>query len=94
MYTLASFKRKTSELMARMKQSGRPLVLTVNGRAKLVVQDAASYRRLLEQAERAEMMQFLSESREDVVAGRTEPAIAALEHLAKKHRLERVGKHV
>jgi PHD/YefM family antitoxin component YafN of YafNO toxin-antitoxin module len=92
MHTLASFKRKASEWMVRLKRSGRPLVLTVNGRAELVVQDAASYQRLLEQAERAEMMEFLRESWGDIAAGRTEPAVAALERLGKRHKLKQQSK--
>jgi prevent-host-death family protein len=90
--SLSEFKRKTTKFVARMKQSGHPVVLTVNGKAELVVQDAASYQRLLELAERAEMMEFLRESREDIESGRTEPAIEALERLAKKHKLNRKGK--
>src|SRR5947209_2107042 len=91
-HSLSDFKRKTAEFMARMKRNGHPLVLTVNGKAELVVQDAASYQRLLELAEQAEMTQFLRESRADVEAGRTEPAAEALDHLAKKHKLSRKGR--
>jgi len=87
--SLSDFKRNTSEFMTQMKQSGHPVVLTVNGKAELVVQDAASYQRLLALAERAEMMEFLRESREDLEAGRTQPALDALERLAKKHKLNR-----
>jgi prevent-host-death family protein len=90
-HSLSDFKRKTSKFMDRMKKSGHPVVLTVNGRAALIVQDTASYQRLLELAERAEMMEFLRESREDLEAGRTEPALEALERLAKKHKLKRKG---
>ena len=46
--SLSDFKRNTGELMERMEESGEPMVLTVNGKAKLVVQDAASYQKLLE----------------------------------------------
>ncbi len=91
-HSLSDFKRKTTEFMSRMKESGRPVVLTINGRAELVVQDAASYQRLLALAERAEMMDFLRESRADVEAGRTEPAVDALERLARKHKLNRKRK--
>jgi prevent-host-death family protein len=91
-HSLSVFKRKTSEFMARMKESGHPVVLTINGKAELVVQDAASYQRLLELAEQAEMMEFLRESQDDIVAGRTEPALEALARLAKKHKLNRKGK--
>jgi prevent-host-death family protein len=88
-HSLSAFKRKTAEFMARMKKSGHPVVLTINGTAELVVQDAASYQRLLELAEKAEMMEFLRKSREDIEAGRTEPALEALERLGKKHKLNR-----
>lgn len=88
-HSLSDFKRKTSAYMARMKKNGHPLVLTINGKAELVVQDAVNYQRLLELAERAEMMEFLSESRGDIAAGRTKPALEALEGLAKKHKLKK-----
>ncbi|MBI3466490.1 MAG: type II toxin-antitoxin system Phd/YefM family antitoxin [Planctomycetes bacterium] len=87
-HSLSTFKRNTSEFMTRMKKSGHPVVLTINGKAELVVQDAASYQRLLERAEWAEMRDFLQKSREDIDAGRTVPARAALEGLAKKYKLK------
>ncbi|HWG41702.1 MAG TPA: type II toxin-antitoxin system prevent-host-death family antitoxin [Gemmataceae bacterium] len=90
--SLSDFKRKTSEFMVRTKKNGHPVELTINGKTELVVQDAASYQRLIELAEQAERMAFLRESREDVEAGRTEPAFDALERLAKKHKLKRKGK--
>jgi hypothetical protein len=77
--------------MAQMKKSGQPVVLTINGKAEMVVQDAASYQRLLELAEQAEMIEFLRQSREDIDQGRTKPAIEALENLAKKYKLKLKG---
>ena len=85
-HSLSEFKRQTSTFMTRMKKSGNPLVLTVNGKAELVVQDAASYQRLLEMVERVEMMEFLNESLRDVEAGRTQPAVAAIERLGTRAR--------
>ena len=49
--SLSDFKRNTSELMERMQESGEPMVLTVNGKAKLVVQHAAPYQKLMESAD-------------------------------------------
>ena len=43
-HSMTAFKRNSTDLMKRMKKSGRPLVLTVNGKAEAVVLDAASYR--------------------------------------------------
>lgn len=88
-HSLSDFKRKTTKFLARMKKRRHPLVLTINGKAELVIQDAVSYQRLVELAERAEMMEFLRDSRADIEAGRTEPAFEALDRLAKKHKLNR-----
>lgn len=87
--SLSDFKRNTAKFMTKLKASGHPVVLTVNGKAEIVVQDAAGYQRLLELAERAEMKEFLQKSREDVDAGRTVAAEQALEKIAKKHALKR-----
>jgi prevent-host-death family protein len=87
-HSLSDFKRKTARFMTQMKKTGHPVVLTINGKAEMVVQDAASYQRLMQLAEQAEMIGFLRESREDIDAGRTVPASEALEQLAKKHKLK------
>lgn len=91
-HSLSHFKRKTAELLARMKKTGNPVVLTLNGTAKVVVQDAAAYQRLLELAERASMLEFLEKSRQDIEAGRTVSAREALEKLAKKHKINCAAK--
>src|SRR2546427_4913202 len=87
-HSLSDFKRNTAKFMTRLKKSGHPVVLTINGRAELVVQDASSYQRLLALAEQAEMVEFLNESREDIDAGRTVAARDALARLAKKYKLK------
>jgi len=52
---LTDFKRNTTEVREQLKASGQPAVLTVDGRADLVVQDAAAYQKILEKAERADL---------------------------------------
>ena len=42
-HSLTVFKRNSSVLMKRMKKTGRPLILTVRGKAEAVVLDAAAY---------------------------------------------------
>jgi prevent-host-death family protein len=42
-HSLTTFKRNTSGLMKHMKKTGRPLVLTINGKAEAVLLDAAAY---------------------------------------------------
>lgn len=50
-HSLTDFKRHTVDFVKQLKKGRRPLVLTVNGRAELVVQDAESYQKLLEMTE-------------------------------------------
>jgi PHD/YefM family antitoxin component YafN of YafNO toxin-antitoxin module len=51
--SLTNFHRNSTMHCKRLKKSGRPEVLTVNGKAVLVVQDAEAYQQLLEAVERA-----------------------------------------
>lgn len=87
--SLSHFKRHTAELMKQMKKSGNPVVLTVNGKAEVVVQDAAAYQRLTELAEKAEMIEFLRQAKADADAGRTVPAREFLESLGKKKKAKK-----
>ena len=44
-YSLTDFQRNTRRHIERLRRTGRPAVLTVNGAAELVVQDAEAYQR-------------------------------------------------
>jgi prevent-host-death family protein len=57
--SLSTFKRDSNKVVRQMKKTGEPVVLTVNGKAELVVQDAESYQRLLELKERADVVEVL-----------------------------------
>ncbi len=70
-HSLSDFKRKTPEFIERLEKTGEPVVLTVNGRAKLVVQDAESYQRMLELLDRAETIEAVREGLESVRQGKT-----------------------
>ena len=56
-HSLSTFKRDTAKLVRQMKKTKEPVVLTVNGKAELVVQDAASYEKLLEAKDRIEALE-------------------------------------
>jgi prevent-host-death family protein len=72
-HSLSDFKRNTADFLQRLKATGRPVVLTINGKAELVVQDTSSYQKLVELAERAEHMEALQASLNDMRAGRVAP---------------------
>lgn len=80
------FRRNTSELLDRLKKTGNPLVLTINGRAEVVVQDAEAYQELLD---RVETIEGLQRGLSDVKAGRTKPAPEVFHRLRRKHGLPR-----
>jgi prevent-host-death family protein len=43
-HSMTTFKRNPSGLMKRIKKTGRPLILTVKGKAAVVLLDAEAYR--------------------------------------------------
>ena len=43
--SLTTFTRRPGEFMKQLKKSKRPILLTVNGKAQAVVQDAEAYQR-------------------------------------------------
>ena len=84
--SLSDFKRNTTELLDRIRRTGNPLVLTINGRAEVVVQDAEAYQDLLD---RVETIEALQRGLADVKAGRTKPAREVFERLRRKHGVPR-----
>ncbi|HEY8748011.1 MAG TPA: type II toxin-antitoxin system Phd/YefM family antitoxin [Tepidisphaeraceae bacterium] len=87
--SLSHFKRKTSELMEQLKESGDPVVLTVNGKAELVVQDAAAYQRLVEKTEEVDALEGIHRGLQDVKRGRTRPARQAIDEIRRKRKIPR-----
>jgi PHD/YefM family antitoxin component YafN of YafNO toxin-antitoxin module len=87
--SLTNFKRKTPSFLQKLRRTGQPLVLTINGKAKLVVQDAGSYQKLLELVDRLEAIAGIKRGMESFAQGEGRPAKEALEQLQKKHKIAR-----
>lgn len=81
---LSDFKRNTTEFVREMKESGKPVVLTVNGRSELVVQDATSYQKLLELVDRLEAIEGIKRGLEDADAGRGQPLEEAMKDIRQE----------
>lgn len=83
-HSLSDFQRNTKEHLREMERSGHPRVLTVNGKAKLVVQDARSYQKLLQLAEQAETIAILRRRLASVRRGtKGRPLVDVLEELGR-----------
>jgi PHD/YefM family antitoxin component YafN of YafNO toxin-antitoxin module len=77
-HSLSNFKRNTPEFLRQLKETGRPVVLTINGKAELVVQDSASYQKLIELAARAGELEITRKSVTEMNAGLGRPAAEML----------------
>jgi PHD/YefM family antitoxin component YafN of YafNO toxin-antitoxin module len=88
-YSLSDFQRKTREHLRRLKRTRRPEVLTINGKAELVIQDAESYQELLDALDQAEALAGIRVGLDSAARGEGRPATRALAAIRKKHRIAR-----
>ena len=84
-HPLTDFQRNARAHLKRLKKTGKPQVLTVNGRAEVVVQDADAYQKLLEAVDRAEALEGIRRGLADVKAGRTRPLADAIGALGRRY---------
>jgi PHD/YefM family antitoxin component YafN of YafNO toxin-antitoxin module len=53
-HSLSDFKRNAKEFIERIKATKSPMVLTINGKAEVVVQDAHAFQSICDRVEQAE----------------------------------------
>ena len=87
--SLTTFRRQSGDFMKQLKKTKRPVVLTVNGKAAAIVQDAEAYQRLLDIAASADEEEAIRQGLEDVKKGRTRPAREFFAEFEAKHGLRR-----
>jgi hypothetical protein len=81
--SLTDFQRHTKAHLKRLKASGRPMVLTVNGKAELIVQDAAAFEEMLE------AICGIQRGLEAMKSDTGKPFRVALEEIRARHRVSR-----
>lgn len=86
-HSLSDFQRKTKEHVLRLKETGHPEILTVNGKAELVVLAAETFQILADKVEHAEAIQGIQRGLEEAQAGKGRPIGEALKAIRKKHRI-------
>ena len=82
---ITSFTEHRKHLRRHLQQvheTGRPLFITTNGETDAVVLSPEAYDILADKAELAESLARIDRSKEDIAAGRTRPAKAALKKIA------------
>jgi hypothetical protein len=81
--SLTDFQRNTKAHLKRLKSTGQPEVLTVNGKAELIVQNAAAYEETLA------AIAGIRRGLEAMDAGTGKQARKAFEEIRAKHKIPR-----
>jgi PHD/YefM family antitoxin component YafN of YafNO toxin-antitoxin module len=84
--SLTDFQRNTKAHLKRLKDTGRPEVLTVNGKAELIVQNAAAYEETLD------AIRGIQRGLDELAAGKGEPARKVFERIRMRNKTPRSRK--
>ncbi len=87
--SVTEFQRNIKTYVGRLKRSKTPLVLTVNGRAELVVHTAAGYQEMLRRLDAAETAAKIRTGMDQFARGEGIPLSRAEAKLRKKHGFSR-----
>ena len=86
-HSLSEFQRNTKDHILKLKATGKPAVLTVNGQAEVVVQSAEAYQKLLDDRELLESIRGISRGLEQAKPGKGRSMREFLEALAGEYGL-------
>jgi prevent-host-death family protein len=86
-FPLSDFQRNAKEFILQMQESHKPIVLTVNGKASVVMQDAESYQDLLNELELARSVSAIRQSMQETAEGKDVSAVEGLQMLREKHEI-------
>jgi prevent-host-death family protein len=87
--SLTTFRRRSGDFMKQLKKSKRPVVLTVNGKAAAVVQDAEAYQHLLDIAAYADAEEGIRQGLENAKEGKLRPARQFFNEFEAAHCISR-----
>jgi len=82
--TVSEVKQNLRAVLAQIKETGRPVVVTVKGKPDAVLIDVATYERKLKALN---LVGLLAEGERDIREGRTRPASAFLKDLKRAHKI-------
>jgi len=82
--SLTDFQRNAKAHLRRLKSTGRPEVLTVNGKAELIVQNAAAYEETLD------VIRGIQRGLDEMAAGKGEPARKVLDRIRARNKIPSV----
>ena len=81
--SLTDFQRNAKQHLKKLKATGRPEVLTVNGKAEVIIQDARAFQEMLD------AIKGIKRGLDEIAAGEGLPAEEALEQIRTKYKIPR-----
>ncbi|NES99232.1 MAG: type II toxin-antitoxin system Phd/YefM family antitoxin [Sphaerospermopsis sp. SIO1G1] len=84
-HPLSEFQRGAKTFLDKLKEAKSPIVLTVNGKAAAVVQDAESYQRLIDRLELLESVAKIRKSINEFEQGEGMPLNQAFAEFKEKY---------
>jgi len=86
-FDVSEFTARPADFIDRLKRTGEPEYLTVDGEEALVLQDAKTYRRMWEELERLLAIEGIRRGLADAEAGRMMPADEFLDEMKRKFNI-------
>jgi prevent-host-death family protein len=83
-HPVSDFSRKPAEHIKRLKETGRPEILTVNGKAEVVIQSAKAYEEMVDLIDTLEKIARAAKEHDD---GQGIPVGEFFREFEKKHGL-------
>jgi prevent-host-death family protein len=83
-HALSEFNRNSKGFIQKLKETGKPAVLTVNGQAVVVIQSAEAYQKLLDDQQFLDSIRGIGRGLEQAKRGEGRSMRALLEELARQ----------
>lgn len=85
--SLTNFQKNAKSFASRLEETKEPLVLTVNGEAKLVVQDADAYQSILDELEHGRFIEAVRQGLRESEQGLGRPAEGVFAEMKTRYGL-------
>jgi prevent-host-death family protein len=81
---ISELKKNTKKILLQIRKTGRPVILTVNGKADSVLIDVENYEK---QLRAANLSKLLLEAERDIAEQKTRPVNSFLQELKDAHKI-------
>ena len=83
--SLTNFQKNAKAFVGKLEESKEPIVLTVNGKAKLVIQDAEAYQKMVDDIEEARLIEGIRVGIRQSEQGLSRPAEEVFAEMKAKY---------